>query len=56
MYAMDRAVHTEHSSAPRRARREGWRHRLPAPMSSPAAPDDRAEMVGGEPEPTDFAD
>lgn len=39
MYAMDRAVHTEHSSEPRRQRREVWRLRRSTSTSSDPAPD-----------------
>ncbi len=40
MYAMDRAVHTEHSSEQRRARREVWRQRRSTPSALDSTRDD----------------
>lgn len=56
MYAMDRAVHTEHSSASRRGRREVWRLRRSTPTPSASVPDDGDDSVFVPADAADFAD
>lgn len=52
MYAMDSAVHTEHSSEPRRSRRESWHRRWQSPTQ--ATTDDQTATAA--PDADDFAD
>lgn len=53
MYAMDSAVHTEHSSEPRRSRRESWHRRWQSP-TSPST--DATDDASAAPDAGDFAD
>lgn len=52
MYAMDIAVHTEHSSEPRRSRRESWHRRWQSPAEPSATHDTGTRTLDAD----DFAD